>query len=158
MSNEPRKAMSNKSNLATYQFQLVQTQEALDKDPSNSDLLKLQVDLLELVELYTSLVEKEEKETPRPVVLGPTFKAPVTAKGGGKTESGGQVNGGSTSKVNESGEIVVGKVQEKKEKNIKNYKKKEKKTSKKELEFKEKQDNWKNFSSKIKRFTPYSKK
>ena len=143
--------MSNKSNLATYQFQLVQTQEALDKDPSNSDLLKLQTDLLELVELYTTLVEKES-----PAPLAPKVAAPVigmTESGKSSTQTAGKVS----TLLNESGEIVVGKVQERKEKNIKNYKKKEKKVSKKELEFKEKADNWKNFSSKIKRFTPYKK-
>ncbi|KAJ3403167.1 hypothetical protein HDV05_008039, partial [Chytridiales sp. JEL 0842] len=45
--------------LSQYKFQLEQVQDALAKDPSNKELLKLESDLKELITLYTSLVPPE---------------------------------------------------------------------------------------------------
>ncbi|KAJ3281135.1 hypothetical protein HK104_000184, partial [Borealophlyctis nickersoniae] len=43
--------------LASYQFQLEQVNEALEKDPGNSELEKLKTDLSELISLYANLVQ-----------------------------------------------------------------------------------------------------
>ncbi|TPX55805.1 hypothetical protein PhCBS80983_g05016 [Powellomyces hirtus] len=46
--------------LAQYQFQLDQVDEALSKDPGNEELEKLRGDLTELITLYSSLVQEQE--------------------------------------------------------------------------------------------------
>lgn len=120
--------MSSKTDLATYQFQLGQVQEALSKDPENADLLKLQSDLLELVNLYTTLVSQEETVV-KPVALSKPPK-PVEKE-----------------EKKESSDLVVGHVEEKKIKK-KYVPKKEKKPSKRDLEFNQKQADWKSFTNK----------
>ena len=61
---------SHKEELANYQFQHGQILEALEKDPDNSELLKLKSDLDELITLYTQLVQ-QEPEPPKKTVKRP---------------------------------------------------------------------------------------
>lgn len=46
--------------LATYQFQLDQVDEALAKDPENAELQKLRGDLTELINLYSNLAQEQQ--------------------------------------------------------------------------------------------------
>ncbi|KAI8853878.1 hypothetical protein BC829DRAFT_439665 [Chytridium lagenaria] len=48
------------SELSQYQFQLEQVEEALDKDPSNKELQKLQSDLKDLIGLLAAAASREE--------------------------------------------------------------------------------------------------
>jgi len=123
--------MSNKSDLATYQFQLGQVEEALVKDPENVDLLKLQSDLLELVNLYTTLVSQEETVFKPVAVIKPQKPIKPVEK----------------EEKKESSDLVVGHVEEKKIKK-KYVPKKERKPSKRDLELNQKQSDWQSFTSK----------
>ena len=136
----------SKTDLATYQFQLGQVEEALVKDPENADLLKLKSDLIELVNLYTTLVSQEEskgtmesKES-KGTMAAKSIKSAATAKKPEKEKE-------SKTELKEQKELVVGHVEEIKPKK-KYVPKKEKKPSKRDLEFNQKQADWQSFNSK----------
>ena len=125
------------------EFQLGQVKEALSKDTENADLLKLQSDLLELVNLYTTLASQETEKSSQPVIK-PLVKPPTA-----KTSSGFSGTGKAplAKAEKESSDLVVGHVEEKKEKK-KYTAKKERKPSKRDLEFNQKQEDWKKFTNK----------
>ena len=142
--------MSNKTDLATYQFQLGQVQEALDKDPENSDLLKLKSDLLELVNLYTGLVSQETAKTLQKDQTVKSAEKPESTHATHPTLPAAPtlpVDKKEKKEKPEQSDLVVGEVKENKVKK-KYVAKKERKPSKRDLELNQKQADWKSFNSK----------
>lgn len=116
----------SKEELASYQFQLGQVNEALEKDPENEELLKLSGDLKELITLYQTLVAQEEpKVAPNPIKKRPQPPPePVQEKPKYIFEE-------PTKKTDTPSEVIVGETQvAKKQKKAHSFVKKEKKVSK----------------------------
>ncbi|KAI9001701.1 hypothetical protein BC832DRAFT_562442 [Gaertneriomyces semiglobifer] len=76
--------------LASYQFQLSQVTEALEKDPENGDLTKLKDDLTELINLYSNLVQQQRQAS--------TSGTEAKKRKAGADESGDGDGGGTASK------------------------------------------------------------
>ena len=73
------------SELEEYKFQLSQVKEALEKDPENDDLLKLETHLNELIQLLIQCAEPEAlivaKEPVKPLnTKEPTASSPIKAQ------------------------------------------------------------------------------